>query len=374
MGKILLLTRPIAPPWDEASKNFAYYLATHGKKHEYTLLTKKTSLLDTPKTVNQLAIYTKNHLDAKQKIKILKLYGKRNDFDVIHYMLTPSPVSSNAFKMFMKSKKAKTVQTIATLRDDKYTVKDFKKILFGDILVTYSDFAKRKLSSIGFENVERIYPGINLDYYRPAPKDDRFAKSLGINRNDFVVTYPGEYVRLGATDDIIAVLPKLVEAISSLKFLFACRIKNQQDAKKKQEIIKRITNSQIKDHVLFTDTVSDMPALFNASDIVIFPVRDMTGKFDVPLTVIEAMACAKPVIISDLPVLAEFSNDRNSVIISTGDNKALLEQVVVLYADSERRLRLGEAAFKHAVRHFDINKIAGKYEKLYKSLIQDNAS
>ncbi len=27
--KILLATRPLVPPWDEASKNFAYFLAKH---------------------------------------------------------------------------------------------------------------------------------------------------------------------------------------------------------------------------------------------------------------------------------------------------------------------------------------------------------
>lgn len=369
----MLVTRPITPPWDEASKNFAYYLALHGKKNNYTLLTKKRSLLTTPTAVQQLPIYTQRHLDARQRLMLLKLYSNRNDFDVIHYMQTPNTLNSQAFKVFLRGKKAKTMQTIATLRDDIYSVKDLKKILFANIIVTYSDYAKRKLAAMGFKNAKRIYPGIDLELYKPALRDEEFAKGFGIGKDDFVVTYPGEYVRLGATDDIVDTLPELVKAIPSLKFVFACRVKNKGDAKKKADIIEKISNNRLKQYVVFTDTVSDMPSLFNMSDVVIFPVRDMTGKFDVPLAVVEAMACAKPVIVSDLPVLSEFSTKNNSVIIPVGDNEALLERILYLYHHPEDRLKLGNNARAYTVKHFDITKVAQQYELLYQSLTQKHA-
>ena len=39
MKRILLLTRPICPPWDEGSKNFAYTLAKYAGDFEIHLLT-----------------------------------------------------------------------------------------------------------------------------------------------------------------------------------------------------------------------------------------------------------------------------------------------------------------------------------------------
>ena len=71
-------------------------------------------------------------------------------------------------------------------------------------------------------------------------------------------------------------------------------------------------------NIVFIDTFLDMPALYNMSDINIFPVQEMAGKFDIPLALVEAMACGKPVIISDIPILREFANDQNSVIIESG--------------------------------------------------------
>ena len=81
----------------------------------------------------------------------------------------------------------------------------------------------------------------------------------------------------------------------------------------------------ILDRVVFTDTFAQMPKLYNLSDIVVFPVQNMHGKFDVPLAAIEAMACAKPLVISNLPILQEFAKPDNSVIINPTDQAEFIK-------------------------------------------------
>ena len=92
-----------------------------------------------------------------------------------------------------------------------------------------------------------------------------------------------------------------------IKFLFACRIKNDADAKKKELVKRKLKEAGALNSVRFSDTFSDMPKLYNLADIITFPVSNMAGKFDVPLVIIEAYACGKPVILSDLPAFKEFS-------------------------------------------------------------------
>ncbi|MFZ2882345.1 MAG: hypothetical protein WA019_04690, partial [Candidatus Moraniibacteriota bacterium] len=197
--KILLITRPIAPPWDEASKNFAYYLAKSLDMFEMYLLTNGT-IPNLPPHIHQKSIYTSNHLSYLQKIRLLKLRKiLRTDFDILHYMLTPNKLNSFSFKTFIKSRKAKTIQTIATLREDLFSDDDFKEILFADLIITYSDYAKNKLNSLGFKNVKRVYPGIDLEIYSPKTKNQTVLKELGLKEDEFIVTFPGEYIRLGAT-------------------------------------------------------------------------------------------------------------------------------------------------------------------------------
>jgi glycosyltransferase involved in cell wall biosynthesis len=50
--------------------------------------------------------------------------------------------------------------------------------------------------------------------------------------------------------------------------------------------------------------VSDMYRLLTSADVVLFPPRALSGKADVPLTILEAMAAGRPVVLSDLPQFA----------------------------------------------------------------------
>ncbi|MCD6149971.1 glycosyltransferase family 4 protein [bacterium] len=372
--KILFITRPIAPPWDEASKNFAYYLARNLPDFKIGLLINE-NLKYLPDNIEQCPIYTSNKLNNYQKARLLKLISIRNKFDILHIMLTPSKLNSFCFKNFVIKKNHKVIQTIATLRKDLLSDSEIKKMLFGNLIVTYSDCAKNKLNSLGFKNVKRIYPGIDLDYYSPSHKNFRFLMNNNLRAEDFIVTYPGEYSRLGAIDDIVKVIKLLFNspflkrgARGDLKFILACRVKNKKDARKKEKVIKKLKKLNLLNKVIFIDTVPDMAKLYNSSDVILFPVRDMKGKFDVPLAVIEAMACGKPVIISDIPVLQEFANRQNSVIIKNGDAEKLSNAILDLYQNKTKRETIGKTARKYTEENFDIKKIAGEYQKIYESL------
>jgi glycosyltransferase involved in cell wall biosynthesis len=94
----------------------------------------------------------------------------------------------------------------------------------------------------------------------------------------------------------------------------------------------------------------------------------MKGKFDMPLAVIEAMACEKPVIISDIPILREFSSSDNSVIIEAGNVKQLFEKILDVFQNKQKYVEIGKNARKFAVENFDIKKVAEKYREIYQNL------
>jgi glycosyltransferase involved in cell wall biosynthesis len=245
-----------------------------------------------------------------------------------------------------------------------------KKLIFGDVVVTYSNYAKEKLNKLGFQNVVQIYPGFNLSKFKPEEKDLDLMKKWNLTERDFVVSFPGEFVRLGATDFVIDTFLELWkdEKNFDIKYLCACRLKNEKDVEKKKEVIEKLKKTGHLDKVIFTDTFSDVNKLYNLADVVIFPVNNMRGKFDVPLAMIEPYACKKPVISSDLPVLQEFSNEKINIIIKRNDKEDLKKAILSLKNDEKKRRELGENAFNFAHQTFDIEKIAGQYEGIYRSL------
>lgn len=371
MKKVLLATRPLVPPWDEASKNFAYFLGKAIKNHALTLITTKESLSGLPESVHEEPIFSDGHFDFKAKFELLTyLRSARRLFDITHYLFTPTRLNTTLIRLFAKPIKGKTIQTIATLREDLYSEKQLRSLFFADRLVVYTDTAKQKLEKLGLTNVVRIYPGIDLDTFRPQPKDFHTLEQLGFTEKHFIVYYAGEYARLGATDMITDAFLDFFRKNpgTDIRFVFPGRIKNAADAEKKNETEARFAEAGLLEYVSFPGTIPDMAVFYNSVDLIIFPVSDLKGKFDVPLVIIEAYACGKPVILSDLPEFREFANERICVTIPKDSGPKLIESVAYLKDNIPVREALGREARTFVEQRFDLKNTARQYEEIYNSL------
>ncbi len=371
--EILFVSRPIAPPWDEASKNFAYNLAKeiadNNSNLEIHLMTKGI-LPDLPKNIIQHPIYTssQNDFSLSQKLRMLWfLIWNTRKFNVTHLLFTPTKFNSLILKSIFRTfaRQTKIIQTIATLREDLFSDNEIRKIMFGDKIVTYSEYAKNKLQSLGFDNIEKIYPGIDLDEYSPK----NLSSVISEDKTSFIINFTGEYVRLGAMDDVINAFITVSKKIPKAKLSLAVRVKNEKDAKKKKEVVAKLHKNNLLKKVSFHDDGNyKMSDIYNLCDISLFPVRDMKGKFDVPLAVIEAMACEKPIILSNISILKEFANEKNSLTIEAGNVKQLIEAILFLYDNKHKSTHLGIYARIYVKENFSIEKTKKEYLKIYNSL------
>lgn len=371
--KVLLATRPLVPPWDEASKNFAYFLGREIQGHRLTLLTTQEKLTGLPPSVTEESIFKSSHLDLGAKFSLFRyLRTMRGNFDITHYLFTPTKQNTRLIKLLAKPTSGKTLQTVATLREDLYTPEELRSLLFADHITVYTDLTKQKLETLGFTNISRIYPGIDLDLYKPQAKDPSVLTSYQLQATDFLAIYPGEYTRLGATDILFTAWVHFFQQHpdTPIKFLFACRIKNEADRIKKESLEQETKKLGLEGKILFqkTHATVNMAALYNTADVVLFPVDNLRGKFDVPLVIIEAYACAKPVILSNLPEFREFTNTDICVTVPRGSGQAITDSVAYLSQNTEKKVGIGQAARAFVETHFDLTKTAEAYSKLYSSL------
>lgn len=374
MKKVLLVTRPIIPPWDEASKNFAYFLGRSITDHSLTLLTASTDRLEKlPEAAKQAPIYDSSSFDWKAKFDLFRyLRQNRDRYDVTHYLFTPTKFNTKAIKTFARPTRGRTIQTVATLRSDLYSEAELKALLFADRITVYTDATKAKLAALGFGNVERIYPGIDLEKYQIRPKNQAVLDQYQLAADDFLVVYPGEYTRLGATDFLVETLIGYFTRPDAERFIFhfACRIKNESDRAKREEVRERFRAAGCLDRIRFDEghATADMAAVYNTADVIAFPVGDLKGKFDVPLIIIEGYASGTPVILSDLPAFQEFSNDQISATIPRLESAPLIDKILYLKHNPEKRHAMGQAARAYSEAHFDLRETARRYSTLYASL------
>ena len=115
----------------------------------------------------------------------------------------------------------------------------------------------------------------------------------------------------------------------------------------------------VADRVRFLGEVSDdeLAALYRACDLFVLPSVTRQEAFGVVL--LEAMACGKPVISTDLVTGAGWVNvDRETgFVVPPRDPAALHDAIVRLVADPDLRSSMGEAAHRRTMTVFTIDRM-----------------
>lgn len=110
----------------------------------------------------------------------------------------------------------------------------------------------------------------------------------------------------------------------------------------------------------------DMPSLIANSHIVCLPSTYGEG---IPRILIEAGACARPVISTNVPGCNEFVEDgQTGLLVAPNDDEALMNALERLYVDQELRLRLGKNARDKVEKSYSnesvIHEILSTYKKV----------
>jgi glycosyltransferase involved in cell wall biosynthesis len=90
----------------------------------------------------------------------------------------------------------------------------------------------------------------------------------------------------------------------------------------------------------------------------------------IPNSLIEAMACRKPVVSTDVDQVSELVEDGvNGLLIPPDDLDALCAAIERLILDPELSRRLGEAGRKTVEERFSLEKAAAQYAEIYRRLL-----
>ena len=112
--------------------------------------------------------------------------------------------------------------------------------------------------------------------------------------------------------------------------------------------------------------VDDMPALFASVDVVVLP----SYREGLPKGLIEAGACALPLVTTDVPGCREVVTDGvDGLLVPVRDAGALATAIARLHDDPVLAARLGAAARQHALDEFDERIVIARTQAVYQELL-----
>jgi glycosyltransferase involved in cell wall biosynthesis len=125
---------------------------------------------------------------------------------------------------------------------------------------------------------------------------------------------------------------------------------------------------QKEGHIEWWGHRSDMPSVFAASTLVCLPTVYGEG---VPKALIEAAACARPLVATDLPGCREIvRHNDNGLIVPAHDPAALADAIESLLADRQRRMQMGQRSRAIAEAEFGIKSVVDQTLSVYEKAMQ----
>ncbi len=136
--------------------------------------------------------------------------------------------------------------------------------------------------------------------------------------------------------------------------------------------IKRIERKGISrkyyDFLGYIKERSQLISVYNMADVYVAP----TLYENLPIRILEAMACEKPVIATSVCAIPEvIKHGDNGWLIPPADTKSLEDALITLLKDEDLRRKLGKRARKTVVENFNWKKIARDTVNVYERVLKN---
>lgn len=217
--------------------------------------------------------------------------------------------------------------------------------------IAVSRFVKKQLIDwYGYpeDKVEVIYNGVDTNRFSP-PLSKRDAKRrLGLDPRRPVV---GMLCRLAPTKGhryLFDAIKALIARTDAQWLVVGAGTKIEEEEQVKKEARER----GLTDVVKFLGMRRDLPGVLGAFDVYVLPTVQEGGP---PISMLEAMAVALPVVVSDFPTNLEVvEHGHHGLVVPIGNSEDLARSIETLLRDSELRVRLGTEGRRLVERSFSL--------------------
>jgi phosphatidylinositol alpha-1,6-mannosyltransferase len=367
--RVLFVSKPIAPPWHDGSKNLVRDVASHLTQARATVMTLPgTAPLSARVTMDP--VYTSSGSFAPgltANARVLRRLCFGDPLDIWHFVFAPNPASSSAARLARQTRRlggfrGPVVQTIASAPRE---FAGISRWIFGDRVIVLSEWMRGRLIASGIDATRlTVIPPCAAAPDAPSAERRAAARAL-IDADGPVLLYPGDYEVSRGAQTVADAATALLAGIPDATLVFACRPKSPRAHDARRVLEASLLRAGVAERVRHVGEVNDMAALVAESALVLFPVDDLYGKVDVPLVLLEALALGIPMVLASEGPLEAVSTAR---FAEPGDAGALAETALDLYRSSEQISAQRDAGRALHAERFAPSVVAAEYDALYASL------
>lgn len=229
----------------------------------------------------------------------------------------------------------------------------------------------------GVDKVQVVANGVDVETFFPRPGDAAVRGKYRVD-SKHVILYAGTFQPYEGLRLLVEAMPSVLSRVPTAHLLIVGGSATLQygglrkGTPQEDALNLLVAQLGLGDAVTLTGQVAhrDMAELYAIADAVAYPrVLTRTTALTTPLKPLEAMACGRPVIVSDIAPMRELVQEGvTGLSFPAGQATALAERCVELLLDSGLRTRLGSAARAFVVDKRRWSDLVAAYEAVYRKV------
>lgn len=235
------------------------------------------------------------------------------------------------------------------------------KRLSSKIIFVDKDTKEKLLDKEMSDKADVIYNGVALDRFKPFKSDFLF-KTLNINPDEKLAGYIGLITKRKGIEYLIKAIPLIKKTYNEKFKVIIIGWHKSGDEAYFLEIKGLIKELSLEKDIYFTGMLSDVRDALNSLDIVVLPsLEERCSR-----TLLESLACAKPVAATNVGGTPEIiDNNINGILVEPENEKELADAVSRLLSDDGLRQKMGMNGRIKAEKLFDIKGNMQKIKNIY---------
>ena len=282
---------------------------------------------------------------------IVHHYAKKHD---IPYVLQ---AHGSLVTFFQKGMLKRIFDTIWGYR----ILKDASKV----IAVTKTEAEQYKSMGVKEDKIEIIPNAIDLSEFENLPERGEFRRQYGLDNNQKLILYLGRIHQIKGLDLLAEAFARLSKELKHARLVIV-----GPDDGYLCSLSKLISELRIKEEVVFTGPLygRDKLEAYVDADVYVLPSSyEIFG-----ITVLEACACATPVVVPSSCGLANWVEGYQAGYVIPHDKNQLQQALATILTDEKLSQQLASQARKLVEEQFAWNKILNQIEATYDAIIHNS--
>lgn len=366
--EILFVTKPIAPPWNDGTKNLvrdlAEALARDGRVRP--LVCGRAGLAPVVRGARTLPVFpaigSRHALGPLDAARLLRTLVLGSPPSIAHFVAAPTVRAARVARVVVRLRGLRTVQTLASAPADDAALAGG---LFGERLITLSRSMEARVRAAAppGARVVRVPPPLALAA-RPDPAVVREIRARVGTDGARVVVFAGDLGPARGSELCVR-----AAALSPGTRLVVCaRPKGARAAEHLAALEALARELGVGERVTFVGETPLVHAYLAAADVVVLPATDLTAKIDLPLVLLEAMLLERPVVVARGTPAAELA-EAGAAAACDAVPEALAATLAALLGDPAGRAALAERGRAHVASEHDPDRVARAHVAIYEELL-----